>query len=306
MILRYIHYFLAVADRGSFTRAAAALYISQPALSQQIRLLEQTLGVALFDRTGRSIRLTDAGVVFQQHARQALNALEAGARAVHDVEDLSRGHLRLGVTPTYTPWLVGPLLAAFWQRYPAITLALIEATQEQIEQQLLNDELDIGLGFSGEHAAELTATPVLSESLVVMVSKTHELAKYQQIPLSSLADQPLVLLDKSFATRVDIDSQCRRQDLRLNIAMETNTLGAITEMISRTHLATILPDTLAHSRSDLCSLNLSPPLSERTGVLLALRNSHHAAAGALSLLLREILAKMESGPGGTHNDQALP
>ncbi|MGU3412101.1 transcriptional regulator CynR [Enterobacteriaceae bacterium C34A] len=306
MILRYIHYFLAVAERGSFTRAAAALYISQPALSQQIRLLEQTLGVALFDRTGRSIRLTDAGLVFQQHARQALNALEAGARAVHDVEDLSRGHLRLGVTPTYTPWLVGPLLAAFRQRYPAIALTLSEATQEQIEQQLLNDELDIGLGFAGDHAAELTATPVLRESLVVMVSKTHELAQYQQIPLSDLAEQPLVLLDKSFATRVDIDSQCRRQGLRLNIAMETNTLGAITEMISRTPLATILPDTLAHSRNDLCAMSLSPPLSERTGVLLALRNSHHAAAAALSPLLGEILEKMGIGPVGTLNAQALP
>lgn len=299
MNLRYIHYFLAVAEHSSFTRAAAALYISQPALSQQIKLLEHSLDVQLFDRSGRTLRLTDAGKVFRQHASQALMALEAGSRAVHDVQDLRRGHLRLGVTPTYTPWLVGPLLAQFWQRYPAVTLALSEATQEHIEQQLLDDELDVGLGFSGEHAVELTATPLLQESLVVMVRKTHALAQVRQIPLSSLATQPLVLLDKSFATRVDIDSQCRKQALSLRIAMETNTLSAITEMIAHTDLATILPDTLAHSRNDLCSLTIIPPLSERTGVLLMRRNSHHAAAGALRLLLQEVLAQAEQDPAGT-------
>lgn len=306
MILRYIHYFLAVAERGSFTRAAASLYVSQPALSQQIKLLEQTLGVQLFDRTGRTIRLTDAGLVFQQHARQALAELEAGARAVHNVDDLSRGHLRLGVTPTYTPWLVGPLLAAFWRRYPGVTLSLSEATQEQTEQQLVNNELDTGLGFSGEHEAELTATPLLEESLVAVVSKTHTLAKRQHITLERLSSEPLVLLDKSFATRVDIDRQCREHAVSLNIAMESNTLGAITEMIQHAPLATILPDTLVRSCDALCSLSIEPPLAKRTAVLLARRKTQHAATGALSRVLNDVLKAMGIEPTGTPGDSALP
>lgn len=116
MLLRHIHYFLAVAEHRSFTRAAAALHVSQPALSQQIRQLEDTLGAQLFDRTGRVTRLTDAGDVYFRYARQALHDLAEGRRAIHDVQDLSRGSLRLAVTPTFTSYLVGPLVEAFHGR----------------------------------------------------------------------------------------------------------------------------------------------------------------------------------------------
>ena len=91
MLSRHINYFLAVAEHGSFTRAASALHVSQPALSQQIRQLEESLGVPLFDRSGRTIRLTDAGEVWRQYASRALQELGAGKRAIHDVADLTRG-----------------------------------------------------------------------------------------------------------------------------------------------------------------------------------------------------------------------
>ena len=86
MILRHINYFLAVAKYESFTRAAASLYVSQPALSQQIKQLEETLGTTLFDRSGRTVKLTDAGEVYARYAQQALQDLEEGRRAIHDVQ----------------------------------------------------------------------------------------------------------------------------------------------------------------------------------------------------------------------------
>ncbi|KPX01184.1 Cyn operon transcriptional activator, partial [Pseudomonas savastanoi] len=96
VLLRHIRYLLAVSDHGNFTRAAEALHVSQPALSQQIRQLESSLGVQLFDRTRRSVVPTDAGRVYLDHARRCLLELEAGKRALNDVSDLSRGQLRLG------------------------------------------------------------------------------------------------------------------------------------------------------------------------------------------------------------------
>ena len=99
MLLRHLNYFLAVAQYQSFTRAARALHVSQPALSQQVRQLEEHLGAQLFDRTGRLVRLTDAGEVYLRYARQALQDLEEGRRALHDVSDLSRGSLRVAVAP---------------------------------------------------------------------------------------------------------------------------------------------------------------------------------------------------------------
>ncbi|VTN03970.1 Cyn operon transcriptional activator [Raoultella ornithinolytica] len=148
MLLRHLTCFLAVAEHRSFTRAATALHVSQPALSQQIRQLEELLGVLLFDRSGRQIRLTDSGEVWLTYARRVLQELEEGKRALLDVEDLQRGTLRVAMTPTFTTYFMGPLVAAFYQRYPNITLTMREMAQQRMEALLLNDELDAGIAFA--------------------------------------------------------------------------------------------------------------------------------------------------------------
>src|ERR1700756_490728 len=101
MLVRPLRYLKAVADHGSFTRAAAALHVSQPALSQQIRELEQRMGAQLLDRSGRIVRATDVGKTYLRHVQRALDELGAGERAIRDVQDLSFGELRLGFTPSF-------------------------------------------------------------------------------------------------------------------------------------------------------------------------------------------------------------
>ena len=103
MLLRQLSYFIAVAEHCGLSRAAAALHVSQPALSQQIRQLEAMLEVQLFDRSGRYTRLTDAGEIWLEYARRVLRDLEEGRRALHDAEDLQRGKLRIAMTPTGVP-----------------------------------------------------------------------------------------------------------------------------------------------------------------------------------------------------------
>src|SRR6266850_1580191 len=124
MLLRHIRYFLAVAEHGNFTRAAEALHVSQPTLSQQIRQLEETLRVQLLDRSGRKIQLTDSGAAYLHYARRALQDLDAG--------DLKRGSLRVAMTPTFTAYLIGPLIEKYSSRHPAITLSIREMPQEQM------------------------------------------------------------------------------------------------------------------------------------------------------------------------------
>ena len=199
MLSRHINYFLAVAEHGSFTRAASALHVSQPALSQQIRQLEESLGVPLFDRSGRTIRLTDAGEVW--YASRALQELGAGKRAIHDVADLTRGSLRIAVTPTFTSYFIGPLMADFYARYPGITLQLQEMSQEKIEDLLCRDELDVGIAFTPVHSPELEAIPLLTESLALVVAQHHPLAACEQVALSRLHDEKLVLLSTTARKR---------------------------------------------------------------------------------------------------------
>jgi LysR family cyn operon transcriptional activator len=164
MELRHIRYLLAVADHGNFTRAAQSLHISQPTLSQQIKQLERVLGVVLLDRSGRTVRLTDAGQAYARYARLALRDLEAGERAVHDVQDLSRGHLRVATTPTFTAYLIGPLVHRFRSEHPGISLTLRETTQDAIEADLLADRLDLGIAFAGTHAAGVEHTAPASRT----------------------------------------------------------------------------------------------------------------------------------------------
>lgn len=143
MLLRHLRYLLAVAEHRNFTRAAEALHVSQPTLSQQVRQLEEQLRVQLLDRSGRSVRPTDAGELYLLHARRALRELEAAQRAIHEVRDLSRGRLRLGMTPTFTCYLVGALVDPFNQRYPGIELSLEELPQDALEAALIDDRLTL-------------------------------------------------------------------------------------------------------------------------------------------------------------------
>jgi carbonic anhydrase len=149
VLLRHIRYFLAVAEHRNFTRAAEVLHVSQPTLSQQIRQFEDTLRVQLLDRSGRTIQLTDAGAAYVHYAQRALQDLEAGKRAMHDVQELSRGSLRLAMTPTFTAYLIGPLLEKYNRRYPGITLngvVTLRSSRRKWAQNvhLLRNRTDLG------------------------------------------------------------------------------------------------------------------------------------------------------------------
>ncbi|WP_036768439.1 transcriptional regulator CynR [Photorhabdus australis] len=278
MLLRHINYFLAVAEHHSFTRAATALHVSQPALSQQIKQLEETLGAQLFDRTGRAMRLTDAGEVYFRYARRALQDLEEGKRAIHDVGDLSRGSLRIAVTPTFTTYLIGPLVKSFHDLYPNVTLTIREMSQERIEELLVDDELDVGIAFDEIHSPDIDAQRLLVETLALVVGKEHPLAKCRTMSLKALSNESLVLLTSEFATRKQIDRYCRQNDICPRVLMEANSLSAVIEIIRHTSLATLLPAKIACDREELVSIVLTPSLLQRTAVLMQRKGAYQTAA----------------------------
>ncbi|MFJ9446654.1 transcriptional regulator CynR [Kitasatospora sp. NPDC101235] len=276
--LRHLRYLLAVAEHGNFTRAAEELHISQPTLSQQIKQLERTLGVQLLDRTGRTVRLTDAGAVYTDHARRALRDLAAAERAVHDVHDLSRGHLRLGVTPTFTAYLVGPLTAELHTRHPGVGLTLTEATQDRIEAALLADDLDLGIAFSGTHLPGIAATALFTEALSLVTGTPRTGAAPGPLPVHALKDEQLALLSEDFATRGHIDEYLARHRAAPRITVEANSVQALTEIVRRTNLATVLPDAVTHDHPHLTPVPLDPPLPTRTVTLLHREGAYRSAA----------------------------
>ncbi|MEJ3589320.1 transcriptional regulator CynR [Pseudomonas bubulae] len=294
MLARHIKYFLAVAQHHSFTKAAAALHVSQPALSQQVRQLEESLSAQLFDRSGRTTRLTDAGEVYLRYARRASQELEEGKRAIHDVGDLSRGALRVALTPTFTTYLVGPLVEAFHSRYPNITLNLREIAQEQMEELLLADELDVGVAFEDGHSQDIETQPLLIEALALVVGERHPLAGQSAIDLDALSAESLILLSEEFATREQIDRYCRQHNITPRVKMEANVIGAVIEVVRRTTLSTLLPATVALAHQGLFAIELSPPRLHRTAVLMQRKGAYQtSAARAFIELATDIAAQLE-------------
>ena len=214
MLLRHLRYLLAVADHGGFTRAAEALHVSQPTLSQQIRQLEETLGVDLFDRTSRSVKPTDAGQAYIECARRVLVELEAGKRALHDVKDLSRGSLRLAMTPTFMAYLVGSLVRDYVARYPGIHLEIFELSMDDIEAGLADDSLDIAIAFKPVRNPDIECIPAFVETLGVMVGREHPLYDSSSVLTpDDIAQLDFALLAPDFFTRLSIDEYFRQNGI---------------------------------------------------------------------------------------------
>jgi LysR family cyn operon transcriptional activator len=290
MLLRHIRYLLAVAEHANFTRAAQALHVSQPTLSLQIRQLEEMLGAQLFDRSGRMVRLTDAGEVYLHHARRALRDLEEGRRAIHDVQDLARGSLRLAMTPTFTAYLIGPLIERFNAAYPALAVDVREMPQDRMEEALAEDRLDLGIAFAELRSDEMDSRTLYMETLSLVVGHGHPLAARSE-PLTAAAfeAESLVMLNQDFATRRYIDAYCQMNGIAPKVFIESNSVSAIIEIVRGGRLATVLPDAVAAGQPGLHAVPLVAALPARTAALLTRQGAYLTAAcqAFIALALRE-------------------
>jgi LysR family transcriptional regulator, cyn operon transcriptional activator len=298
MLLRHIRYLKAVVDYGSFTRAAQMLHVSQPALSQQIRELEESLGAQLLDRSGRQVRPTDRGAVYIRYVRHVLDQLDEAARAVRDVEDLSNGSLRLGVTPSVAAYLVGPLSQRFRASYPGIALSIrVAAQKEEIEPALRDDALDLGIGFGDLPAEDIETIPLHEERLALIVGADHACAVNTAVIAEEVAAMPLALLDRSFSTRRVVDRYFASRGLHPIIAVEANGIDALVHIVRLTDLATILPENIADE--GLATVKLQPGLELRHAALLQRRGGYRsAAARAFISIAKEVALAFSEGRGG--------
>lgn len=279
MLLRHLRYLLAVADHGGFTRAAEALHVSQPTLSQQIRQLEESLGVDLFDRTSRSVKPTDAGQAYIECARRVLVELEAGKRALHDVKDLSRGSLRLAMTPTFMAYLVGPLVRDYVSRYPGIHLEIFELSMDDIEAGLADDSLDIAIAFSPVHHPDIECIPAFVETLGVMVGREHPLYDSSSVlKPDDIAQLDFALLAPDFFTRLSIDEYFRQHGITPKVQIEVNSVSTLLEVIRHSPIATMLPEAIATEDRALRRLRIESEAPQRGAALLRRQNNYHSAA----------------------------
>lgn len=225
MELRQLRYFVAVARHGNFTRAAEALNLAQPALSQQIRRLERELEVELLVRSQRGARPTDAGKILLRRAARIEAELEALSDELAQLSGALRGYVRLGVTIMPRAFALPALLADFRRERPGVDVLLRSGTAAAMERMLERDELDLAFAtVTGDtcHAGLGSSGSLYREDIVALLPREHRLAAFAEIPLVELASEPLILAEPGAAVRELLDRAFMDAGLTTRVPFETN------------------------------------------------------------------------------------
>lgn len=228
MTLRQLEIFLAVARARSFRRAAEAVALSQPALSQQVKELERELGTPVFDRLGRTVGLTDAGRLLEEHARRVFATLQGAREAIEELRGLDRGTLRLGGSTTPGIYLLPRLLGRFKARHPGVALSLCIGNTREIEERVRATDVDLGL--VGGHVADRRETCVearLVDRLALIVAPGHPWPRRRAIAPERLADECLLVREPGSATRRVTERALARAGITMRAGLELGHTEAI-------------------------------------------------------------------------------
>lgn len=218
---------MAVAQHGSFTRAAADLHISQPSISARIRDLERSVGQKLFDQVGRHIYLTDAGEELREHAEVILRRVAEAHRALDEIEGLERGTLRVVATTTVGSYVLPGILGRFHRAHPAIALALDVTNWSRAVDLLRQHKMDIGvLGPTGD-IGDLTVSTFARNELVIAADPAHPLAGRRDVPFAEMARHPILVRERGSGTRADTDRLFAAHGLQPVVEMELRHSTAI-------------------------------------------------------------------------------
>lgn len=227
--LRRLRLLVALADHGTVTAAARAEGLSQPALSQQLRLIERHYGFPLLMRTGRRLVLTQPARLVVDYARRMLRLAEESEQAVRRLVELGAGRVSVAATPTPGGYLVPRLLAAFRVRHPGVRLKLEIGATAAVEQAVLRGAADLGvIGEVPDHLAA-AVTPFRRDELVAVMATTHPLAVLQRLDGPALAAHPLIVREAGSGTRRTLEGAMARAGLPLTVLCELPDAGAIVQ-----------------------------------------------------------------------------
>lgn len=287
MELRQLEYFVAVAEEAGFTRAAARLHVAQPGVSAQIRQLERELGQPLFDRSGRTVRLTEVGAAVLPYARAALAAVAGARLAVDELTGLLRGHVTIGTIDWIRSLDLPGMLAGFHRDHPDVEITVVQEDSAALTEGLRAGRIDLAFLSLGADPPEGVATRVVIEQeLVAAVARAHPLARRSTITLRALAGESLICLPKGTGLRSVLDAAFADAGLRPRVAFEAGEPPVLAEIAAHGLGVAVLPESAARDRPD--DLRALPVVRPRlTGrIALAWRAEGPRGPAARALIAR--------------------
>ncbi len=293
MLLGQVEAFLEVARRGNVGRAAAGLYLSQPALTARIKGLEDELGAILFDRTPHGMRLTPAGSAFLPYAERAVLALRDGIALISDVEHGVAGELAIGATPAISTYVLPEILARFAEQRPKVRLSVRTGLTEEIIDMVVRGEVQLGLTRESRDRRVLIR-PLYEDDLVLVARPDHPISARGEIDVSELHDVRFVLFDRSSTYYEQTSTLLRDAGISRDMVMELDNIAAAKRMVEHGLGVALLPTTAVSDAlvsGALRSIRLTGVQLVRRPVVLVLRRTRTArppAAEALCELLGHV------------------
>ncbi|WP_233836235.1 LysR family transcriptional regulator [Paraburkholderia sp. ZP32-5] len=272
MNLRALQCFVILAEELNFSRAAERLHIAQPALSQQIRSLEERLGTQLVDRARRPLMLTEAGHYLCTEARQILGSLDQMALAAQEIGIGRRGWLSIGFTRSSMYSVLPPALKKFHKAYPQVELKLFEMLTEEQTDALRDLRIHIGIGRQPLAAEGCTSVTLLRERVMVVLEAGHPLAARKTVRIADLADTPLILYPKHLNApfKRSVQSLYRDAGVTPLVAHEAYEIQTAIALVAAGLGVTVVGESVArHGRTDVVFRHLAGPGSSHRSTLAA-------------------------------------
>ena len=290
MELRQLRYAVAVATHRHFTRAAAAVPVAQPALSHQIKLLEQELGVELFERSRSGVRLTEAGEIFVLRARRALAEMDAAREEIAALKGLTTGRLVISAMQALAGLDLPRLIAAFHAAHPGVDVSLREDSTREMFTMTARGEIDLAIAaLDVERPAGLEVVPLVSEAVLVAMPAAHRLAALETVPLQQLRGETFIFFKQGTGLRAISERAAERAGFVPRVGFQTSSHDRLLALVSEGLGVAFVP---ASAVSDppppaIVVRPASPAVNRTVGVAWRADRRHTPAASAFLALLRE-------------------
>jgi DNA-binding transcriptional LysR family regulator len=290
--LGQIEAFVQVAQHRSFSKAAEALFLTQPSVTARIQSLERDLGEALFERNGRGVRMTEMGAGFLPYARRALKALQDGRDSIEGMRNLDIGSLKLGSALTVSTYVLPKILKKYTTAYPGVEVSVHTGRSEQVLQMVLQDEVHCALERTVHHA-EIVTVPLYEDDLVLVAPPEHRFAQKRGATVEEIGREPLILFDKGSSYNALIQGVFRQHGIVPKTLMEMDTIEATKKMVEEGMGIALLPKVSTEREIEigrLVTVNVTNATMPRRQISLIYRKNrkHPRAVAAFLALLSEM------------------
>lgn len=271
MELRQLRYFMEVAKREHVSEAAVHLHVAQSAVSRQIANLEGELEVALFDREGRNIRLTQIGKTFYTHALIAMKAIDNAKKQVDEYLDPERGTIKIGFPTSLSSHLLPSVISAFKEEYPHVAFHLRQGSYKFLIDSVKKDEIDVAfLGPVPKDEPEIESHILFTESILALLPLSHNLADRESLYLTDLKNDEFVSFPKGFILEKVIVDACKQVGFAPKVSSEGEDLDAIKGLVSAGIGVTLLPESTFHESTPRMTVKIPikiPEVRRTVGVI---------------------------------------